>query len=163
MNQIIPVLLLVFFIWQCEPPANKEKNITTTTIQSTPAATAKTETYPSIPFELIKKLWDNCDYVDFVFYYSNFSMSQDAQNSIRGTIQHISKEPAAINPNCKAIGRVFFQIDGQNAAEADIHLAEGCAYYIFYKNGQKVYANKMTEVGLKFYQNIFAQQQGNQG
>ena len=168
MNKFILVLLLAVAGWACQggqaDQANNANSNSTpapaaeTNTANTPASQA-TATYPSIPADMVKMLWENCDYVDFVFYYLNFSMSQKVQNSIRQTIAHIASEVPKIDPNCQPIGRLFFQADGKNIAEADIFYSNGCAYYIFYKDGQYAYANKMLPQGSQFYDNIFKQVQ----
>lgn len=153
-------------IWACQGGQAEQSTASTSTpaagTESTNAnASASTGTaiYPSITPEKVKMLWDKCDYVDFVFYYLNFSMSQKVQNSIRQTIAHISSEVPLIDPNCQPIGRLFFQSDGQNISEADIFYGNGCAYYIFYEDGKYAYANKMLPQGTQFYDNIFKQVQ----
>jgi len=166
MNKIILVLSLAIGGWACQ--GGQAEQATDSTSSNTPAPTTETSStpaaaataqYPSIPVDMVKMLWDKCDYVDFVFYYLNFSMSQKVQNSIRQTIAHIASEVPAIDPNCKPIGRLFFQAEGQNIAEADIFYSNGCAYYLFYKDGQYAYANKMLPQGSQFYENIFKQVQ----
>lgn len=129
---------------------------------SAPTATA-TPQYPSVAEEKMKMLWDKCDYVDFVFYATNFSMSQNQQPAIRTTLQGISTLVPTINPSCQPIGRIFFQIEGVNEAEADIFIGQDCLYYLWLENGQYTYANMMTEKGVEFYQNIFAQVQATGG
>lgn len=168
MKKIILLLFLGMGLWTCQGGQADQSS------SSTPATTPATETqpnnadasasvgeatYPSIPVEKVKMLWDNCDYVDFVFYYLNFSMSQKVQNSIRQTIAHISSDVPQINPNCQPIGRIFFQSEGQNISEADIFYSNGCSYYIFYEDGKYAYANKMLPQGTQFYDNIFKQVQ----
>lgn len=168
MNKFILVLFLAAATWACQGgQAEQSESSTTTnppaagTEANNASASANTGTalYPSIPTEKVKMLWDKCDYVDFVFYYLNFSMSQKVQNSIRQTIAHISTEVPLIDPNCQPIGRLFFQSEGQNISEADIFYSNGCAYYVFYEDGKYAYANKMLPNGTKFYDNIFKQVQ----
>lgn len=131
-----------------------------------PAATAPAAShpvlYPSVAPETVKMLWDKCDYIDFVFYYLNFSMSQKEPQSIKGTIAHISADVPGIDPNCKPIGRLFFQSEGKNVLEADIFYSNGCAYYIFYEDGKYAYANKMMPAGAQFFDNIFKQVEAQQ-
>lgn len=136
----------------------------TTTNTETPAQNAApnpgaTATLPSVPMELVQELYEKCDYIDYVFYYFNFSLSQDKKASIQSTLRQISDEPAVLNPNCKPIGRIFYQIEGENALEADIHLSNECAYFLFYKDGKQAYANKLTADGVQFFQHIFNQVQ----
>lgn len=131
--------------------------------EEAPTAVAPSPQYPSVAEETIKMLWDSCDYIDFVFYATNFSMSQNQQPAIRTTLQGISTLVPTINPTCQPAGRIFFQVDGLNRAEADIYLGQDCLYYVWLENGQYTYANLMTEQGVAFYQNIFAQMQSTGG
>jgi hypothetical protein len=121
------------------------------------AAEAPTSPYPSISAEKMKYLYDNCDYVDFVFYSTNFSMSQDQKPAIQTTLSGVSTTPARVVASCKPIGRIFFQVDGQNAAEADIFLGGPCLYYLFLEDGNYVAGNQMTQGAMEFYQKVFAQ------
>lgn len=168
MNKFILVLFLSLGLWACQGGQTDQSASSTPSAtpsaeapadNTTASANAGTATYPSIPAEKVKMLWDNCDYVDFVFYYLNFSMSQKVQNSIRQTIAHISTEVPLIDPNCQPIGRLFFQSQGKNISEADIFYSNGCAYFVFYEDGKYAYANKMHPNGTKFYDNIFKQVQ----
>ena len=109
-------------------------------------------------------MWEKCDFIDFIFYYMSFSMSQNKQASIRGTLQHIADQPAEIKSDCRPIGRIFYQVEGENVLEADLFFSEGCMYFIFYEDGKKAYANSMTPAGFQFFQNVFSQvQKGNNG
>lgn len=161
MNRLLLLTLVTMFGFaQCQEPADTSKTPAPTTPQPATAAAADftpTEEYPSIPLATVQMLWEKCDYIDVVFYYTNFSMSASTQGDIRNNIRHISEEAPRINPACKAIGRIFFQVDGVNVAEADMHYADGCNFFIFYENGKKTYANYMTDAGIAFYKNIFAQ------
>lgn len=100
-------------------------------------------------------LLQNCDYIDFIFYGTNFSMSQKEPGAIRGTLAQISTTPARVIDTCQPIGRIFFQVDGQNAEEADIFFGGNCLYYIFLENGSYAYGNQMTEQGQSFYTSVF--------
>ena len=104
----------------------------------------------------MRNLYDNCDYIDFVFYNTNFSMSQNQQAAIRSTLGTVSTTPAKVLDKCQPIGRVFFQIEGKNAEEADLFYGGDCLYYLFFKDGKYAYGNQLTEGGLAFYQKIFA-------
>jgi len=110
--------------------------------------------YPSIPDSTMQRLWDECDYIDFVFYNLSFSMSQEQQSDIRSTLQHISRKPAEVYPECPAMGRLFFQIEGENAAQADIFFTPECQYFVFYEDNEKTYANAMTPAGIQFYERV---------
>ena len=176
--RFLPLLLLIF-LWSCnsnsETTTEASTAETTPTTNSAPAPTSKTEAlYPAYPLEKLKYLFEICDYVDYVFYELPISMSLNEQGSIQYSVSHVSTEQALINANCKSIGRIFYQLKGENIAEAEIvfNAPEKCSYIIFYENGKKAYANKMTEGGIKYLQqNITnavksmkqAQQQAQQG
>lgn len=157
MKRILIFTLCVSFFVACQTDKPTEKQANTTT--EAPAATQEVQTnaLPSLPMDTLTMLWEQCDYVDYVFYYTNFSISQDEQSSIRSSLRHIAEDPAVIKANCKPIGRLFYQVDGENRLEGDLHLSEGCLYFIFYQKGKQVYANSMTQEGLQFYQNLFSQ------
>lgn len=134
------------------PPAT-----TTPTAPETAAAETPTTPYPSITADKMKYLYDNCDYIDFVFYSTNFSMSQDQKPAIQTTLSGVSTTPARVVASCKPIGRIFFQVDGQSAAEADIFFGGPCLYYLFLEDGNYVAGNQLTQGALEFYQKVFAQ------
>lgn len=112
---------------------------------------------PPMSKERLQYLWDNCDYIDFVFFDLDFSMSQEEKSAIQGTLTGIAANAPTLNPSCKPIGRVFFQVAGKNVEEADLVMGQGCIYYIFQENGKPAYANLLTERGFKFYQDVFTQ------
>ena len=148
--------LLIAFLWSCggekTPTATTSETPTATTAPA--AATATEVLYPAYPQEKLQYLFDNCDYVDYVFYELPMSMSLNEQGSIQYAISHVSITPAKINPNCKSLGRTFYQLKGENIAEAEIVFngPENCSYFVFYENGKKAYANEMTEAGIKYLQ-----------
>lgn len=165
MYKLIFTLFLSLAIIACnsdQPPSSSQAENTapnTPAAPSAPAPSAPAISLPSLPIEMAQTLWNQCDYVDYVFYYTNFSMSQKEKASIQASIRHISGDVAPVKPECQPIGRIFYQIDGENYLEADLHLTEGCAFLLFYKDGKKSYANKITQEGLQFYQNVFNQTQ----
>lgn len=124
----------------------KEQNATTT------ADLEGLEKLPSINVEILEELWEKCTYVDYVYYQLPISASLDNQNSIRSAISHVSEERAAKRPDCKAIGRVFYQIDGENTLQGDIFFTKGCTYFLWVdKKGAYYAGNLITEAGLKFF------------
>ncbi len=107
-------------------------------------------TLNSLPVESVQYLWENCDYIDYMFYYLPISMSLNEKGAIQYALRHISADAAIINPECKPIGRVFYQVKGENALEADIFFQEGCTYFKFLNNNKPVFANYMTDDGIKY-------------
>ena len=164
MMQKFLFIVLVFsslVMLQCESkeqaPAEETETTETTTITPPTTQEAVTSPYPSITEEKMRNLYDNCDYIDYVFYGTNFSMSQNQQPAIRSTLGGISTTPAKVLASCQPVGRVFFMIDGQNVEEADLFFGQTCLYYLFLENGTYAYGNQLTESGYAFYQRIFEQ------
>lgn len=159
----LSLLIGSLFLVQCETKQQADSEETTTTettpTTTTPPTTTETVTspYPSITQEKMLYLYENCDYVDFVFYGTNFSMSQNKQDAIRNTLGGVSTTPAKVVDSCTPVGRVFFQVDGVNAEEADLFFGGSCLYYLFLENGSYAYGNQLTEGGYGFYQRIFEQ------
>lgn len=122
-------------------------------------AAASAASYPSIPVDSVVKLLENTDAIDFVFYEQDFSMNQTEPSSIRTTISHIATEAPDINPNCQAVGSLFFFSQGKQLAQAELYFRPECLYYVWLFDGKRRFANKMTANGLQFYQRVFAQTQ----
>lgn len=159
---------LALLLGSCQPNTGNSTAATPPPVATPPppaatdntTAEAPTSPYPSISAEKMKYLFDNCDYIDYIFYTTNFSMSQDQKPAIQTTLSGVSTTPARVVSSCKPIGRIFFQVDGQNAAEADIFFGGPCLYYLFLENGTYVAGNQLTQGAMDFYTKIFAQVQG---
>ncbi len=157
MKKILLLAFLATAIWACGSGDKPQQN-TETKAEIPPPVTTAENPYPRLPPENGKLLFDSCDYVDIIFYYEDFSINQSNQSDIRGMLNYVSQDaPKSINPSCQPIGRIFFQIDGRNEAEADIHFQQDCLYFLFYKDGKKAYANGFTQSGVNFFNNVFAQ------
>ena len=114
--------------------------------------------YPAMSLEQQKSLFDNVDYLDFIFHDYPFSMSQSEKPSIQTNISYVGREPVfEIPATCKPIARQFYQIQGEIVIEADVYYGDPCYFYVFYENGKAVYANKMTTNGIGFFGNILNQ------
>ena len=158
MNRILLLFCLMLALGACQEGQNSSTNSETAEATDTPAAPSANHQYTSVPLDTLTMLWENCDYIDYIFYNFNFSMSQNEKNSIRTTLRHIAEQvPPSINPACKPMGRIFYQVDGRNALEGEFYLGEGCLYYIFFKDGKPAYANLMTNTGVDFFRNILTQ------
>lgn len=160
MFRIFTLLFLVSIFFSC---GNDKKTVAAkpTTQVAKPAAPALNPPLPSISLETAQHLFANCDYIDYIFYNTNFSVSQAEKASIQSALTHIAQQsPPGLNPNCKAIGRVYYQIQGDNYLEADIYFQDGCKYFVFYENKKPAYCNLMTDNGMAYYTNIFKQVQG---
>lgn len=126
---------------------------------ATPTAAGDEETlsYPSLPIAQMQELFNQTDYIDFVFYYADFSMNQSNETSIKATLAHVSNEVPTVYPSCQPIGSIFYQSKGKELMQAELFYSDKCVYYIWLENGERKYANKMTPAGFQFYQQIFSQ------
>lgn len=161
MKQLIPFFCLVLFLFatSCQNNAPTEENTETSTPQEEqPKLVPAGEFLPSVPVEKLEYLWTNCDYVDYVFYELPISMSLDTKNSIQYVLSHIAENPASLRPDCKPIGRIFYQVEGENYLEADLYFSNGgCTYFVFLEDGKPKYGNYMTEDGAKYMNNNLSQ------
>jgi hypothetical protein len=161
MKKICIVLLWTFPLFFAACNGSDDSNSDTgETTEATKTAPAQGETlYPSIPLDTLTMLYNQCDYIDYVFYYTNFSVNQSDQANIRSALSHIAEEPALVHPNCKPIGRIFYQVEGENRAQADLYFTEGCIYYLFYDDGKPAYANRMMPAGINFINSLLTRVQ----
>ena len=155
-------LALSILITACGSNNSQEETTTTTPApseqaQKTPATTPDLEPLPSLPMVTLEYLWNNCDFIDYVFYELPISMSLDNQKTIQYVLGHIAEDPAPLRPQCKSIGRIFYQVDGENVLEADMYFSEGCTYLAFREGGEVKYANYMTQDGVNYLNNNFQQ------
>lgn len=165
MNKYLLIsLLLTSLLYNCGSDTESEADSGTTNTTPPPAETTQVPTYPSIPADTIRALFNECDYIDYVFYYTNFSVSQKEKRDIQKAITYIASETPQFNPNCQPVGRIFFQVDGENRVEADLYFTpnQGCIYYLFYENGEPAYANRIMPAGIDFYTKIFQSAQSAQ-
>lgn len=123
-----------------------------------PPPPSDSRTYPSISVDRLEYLWNNATYMDVVFYELPVSLNQSTPDQIRTTIAHIGENVPSINPNCKPVGRIFFQVQGKNVEQADIYFQNGCTFYLWLDaDGKATHANQFTQAGIDFYNNIYAQ------
>ncbi len=148
----ITVFLVLFFFISCKQ--EKKQNLPNSKSGSTVEETIITN-LKSFPNADLKNLFDNSTYVDYIFHYLPFSVSQNNKSSIVSNLKMISPDkPKQWNNTCKSIGREFFHIGGDIVYEADVYFSEHCQGYIFMKNEKPIFASGMTEAGIAFYGNL---------
>jgi len=156
------IFLLSLLMFACGDTTTSSS--TSSTTPGTPPkkqVDVKAQNLPALPQAMHQKIFDQCDYIDYVFYTTNFSISQSEKSGIQQAIVHIAPgKPANLNPACKSMGRVFYQIDGENVAEADMYFQQGCTYLVFLENGKPTYANEFTQEGIQYFNSIFQRAQG---
>jgi hypothetical protein len=150
-NQILLAIgLMIMSLFACK----SDNNPGDAAKQSAPAQAV----YPVLPAELYQKLYNEADYLDFIFHNFPFSMSQKEKPSIQLNVSYIDKATVmSIPQNCKPIARQFYQIEGEIILEADVYYGADCNFYVFHENGKASYANMMSQNGVGFFQNIIQQ------
>lgn len=149
--KIILQLLCLSIILSC---GSSSKDKAESTNKTQPAISM---VLPSIPEAELKDLFVNCDFVDYIFYELPFSMSYDNPTTIQSALQWVSTNSEIPTSGCKALGRMLFQSKGEQIMEAELYVSDSCGHYIWYKNGKKTYANKMTNTGHQHYMGIINQ------
>lgn len=156
MNKIIPFcFLLIFALAACGDHAGKKtvENKTSAAVKS-----GKVISLPALPSEDMQRLYEECDYTDYIFHYLPFSISQGEKAAVIKNLSFISPDAAGeVTLTCKPMGREFFHIKGEIEYEADVYFEDGCQYIVFMKGNTPIYLNKISEAGKKFYTSITSQ------
>ena len=114
--------------------------------------------YRGIPQELVMKVWNEVDMLDYIFHQLPFSMNQTEQASIRTNVSYIGKNAKPWIPkDCVPIARQFYQTNGDIWMEADVYFTEQCQFYVFYIDGKPAYANEMSTAGSDFFKTMINQ------
>jgi hypothetical protein len=145
MKQAFFLLITVMILAAC----NQDKPATPGATVPPPAAPAPT--LPSVPIELVKKLWDEGTQVDYIFYDYPFTMSLSEKPAVQNAVRHIAETTSPLKPECKPMGRVTYQIKGEIVLEGEYFFSLGCTYFVFEKNRVKTYANMMTDEAIMYF------------
>lgn len=173
MNRLLFLLSLMVIMAACDSEGTKEKSLSNAEKTPTTTAPAQTEVaaqtatpteaatpeLPSLPMEKAKNIWDNCDYVDYVFYELPYSMSLDNKSSVQSVIRHISASPVPeLKPACKSVGRIFYQVKGENVLSAEFYFSHdhGCYYLVFIEDNKPTYANLLTKEAVEYFNKAFS-------
>lgn len=151
MPRIVFILLIALTFASCQ---NQQKTgEEPATEETTPTQTPETSqpTLPSVPLDVLMKIGTEGTQADLIFYNHPFTMSMNELPAIQHLLRHIAEDPAPLLPNCRAAGRVTYQIDGNIVLEGDFYFSTGCTYFVFYENQEKKYANYMTEEGINYF------------
>lgn len=141
----------------CGGGDNSNKNSTSKEEKWKQAEKVQVSSLPSISFEEMKKIYEGTDFIDIIFYNVDFSMSVNNKANIQRMVGMVSTNVAQLNPSCQAMGRLFFQKNGELLVEADMYYDETCQYFVFQKNGKPAYANYITPEGQAYFAKIFSQ------
>ncbi|MBK7874112.1 MAG: hypothetical protein IPJ74_27420 [Saprospiraceae bacterium] len=150
MNRLFLFILVILSLFACK----QESKNTASTAPTAPAVQLTTLSYPPLPADIATVIGTKGDHIDVLFYSMPISISRDGNPDVQQMLSHVSSEaPKQVAP-CQAIGRIFFQAQGETLAEADLFLDENCNYYLFYVDGKPTYANFLTPDGVKLYENL---------
>ncbi len=110
---------------------------------------------PMLPDSVIQFLWDKCQSIDYIFYDFPASINLDNPTSIRQGIRQIGMAKVSNRQQCKAIGKMFFYVNGNLYFDTDVYFDGGtCAYFVYTRNQQALYANRMSSEGTAFFTDI---------
>jgi len=150
------VSVLVLLFTQCNTKEQTSPKVGTNAAPQQAQATGPQ--IPSIPKDIMVKLYQECDYTDYIFFDLPFSMSQDEPGSIRANLNYISVQPLGQIPTgCKAMGRQFFHINGEIVHEANVYYDDNCKFYVFVDGETPLYANMMSDQGITFFDSMIQQ------
>ena len=156
-------VLIVTVFSACQPSATNQQETNSSSEPISEAQPTIVANPGSITVDLMKLLWEECDYVDLIFYDNPLSVSQSDPGGIRATLQFISTKPVPHKSNCTPTGRISFMIKGDITAEADVYLSQGCTYFAFLKDGKIIYVNEMTPDGINFISQVKKTEPGSNG
>ncbi len=148
---------LVLLLSACNNEPKKQTPPPPPPAPEAPAATSIN--LPMIPAAEMQNLFSNCDFIDYTFYDPRLPMSISLNeiSSIQATLGHVAQEPPKPTTNCKALGRIFYQSQGDYILEAEFYFKENCTYFVFFKDGKATYANAMAPSGITFFTNNIQQ------
>ena len=156
MLKYISFIIFIFSLAAC----NNDKAASAAKVDLAPKAAPVSSKpgYPRIPNELMLKMWEEGQMIDYLFHDLPFSMNQNELASIRTNMTYISEKALDKIPNnCKPIARQFYQVNGEIVFEADVYFTEGCRFYVFFVEGKAKYGNYMSDSGVQFFNNMISQ------
>ena len=160
MNRVflIPLFLVLFACGEASKDPNKEANTAAPTSQNNDII-AEAQQLPSITQEMMTQLYNSCDYIDFVFYELSFSMSFDNKNAIGTALNWISPTVPILVKNCKSLGRMVFQGNGEIIMEAEMIVSNKneCGHFVWIIDGERKYANRLNADGKKYFLGLINQ------
>lgn len=110
--------------------------------------------------EVISSLARDADFIDFIFYHMDISVSQNDPASIQQTTGFLTTQGKPADMNCPAIGRLTILSKGKIIREADIHVqGTTCAYFTVIENKKPVGTCLISPAGLKFFDSLISSYQ----
>jgi len=158
----ISILTILFFslmiFFGCQGNSSSKTKSTPTAIQPVQPATqpAAPHPLPSITEAEMQNIFNKCDYIDFIFYNMDFSISVNDKNNVKQVVNFVDRAQPPANLTCPTMGRIIFQHNGEILIEADMHYSDECKHFIFFKDNKPTYANKISSQGITYFQQMFS-------
>lgn len=130
------------------------QSFSSTNDSSTVSSTQAINSLPALPAEEINRMRAECSGIDYTFLDPSFSMSVDDPEEFMQDFDFIGLETPSIDPACKPIAMVFYKKGTERFFDAELYLNERCNYLIFTKNGERLYANALSDVGIENFNAI---------
>ncbi|MEM6726244.1 MAG: hypothetical protein AAF598_19530 [Bacteroidota bacterium] len=116
----------------------------------TPAAPSSIAGYPIPPIDYLNNLFNETDYIDYIFQETNFSLSVEEPESVKGNVRYLSVDPVTDYGCAPFVGNIYFNKEGRAFAEGEIYYKDDCAFFILLDaNRQRQYACAMSASGKK--------------
>ncbi|MEO1435185.1 MAG: hypothetical protein AAFV80_06575, partial [Bacteroidota bacterium] len=140
---LIVVLGLLFGLKALNKPSNQ---VTPPTNSQQPQTTG----YPIPPIEYLNTLFNETDYIDYIFQETSFSLSVEEPESVKGNVRYLSVDPVTDYACAPFVGNIYFNREGAAFAEGEIYYSANCAFFILLdQNRQRQYACAMSPSGKK--------------
>ncbi len=152
-NFILCTLIIsLFLLGSCKQPATSTKE---PAAKSTPSGKKSSLKPPSLDF--VKRLHEECDFIDYIFDDFSFSVSVKKRSSVQGNIGYLTIAQVE-DINCaRAIGSIYYQAKGDHIAEARVFFnpKTSCGYFVFLdKSNRPQYASNMSDSGKTFFAQV---------
>ncbi len=156
---ILTATICLLFSCNNEKPANQQNDGQTTAQTEQPPAAQKPPPLPSVPIELLQRIWNEGTGVDYIYHYQPFTASLTEKAAIQNAVRHVAETPAPIIPGCNPAGIVTYQIDGDIVLRGDFYFDTNCTFFVFYDKEKNKYGNYMTQDGVNFFNGQIQQAQ----
>lgn len=156
-------ILLVLFVSACSILACKQDATTANGQRINRAVPQQNNGTPAdpvdpMPIEEIRWMIENIDQIDYEYDNMPISMALSEKGAVQNNVSYISPSVQwDIPTGCKPIGRQLFYSKANLIYEADLYFDNQCRFLVFKKDGKKVFQNKISKHGQKFYENVFSQ------
>jgi hypothetical protein len=117
-----------------------------------------------LPPSEIQRMREGCTGIDYTFLNPSFSMSLEDSEDILDDLLIIGEQAPEMNPNCKPLAMIFYKSGLDRYYDAELYYDQNCQYIVFTKDGERLYANVLSDMGKENFQAIleYMEEQMNQ-